>query len=89
MLVWTLARSGKMRRIAVDGCIMVNDADGYLRGRGRVGIAYRPEALAQAFLRSGQLVRVLEDWSPSPSRASSSIVPGIGRCRQVCAPSLT
>ena len=38
---------------------------GHSRGRGRVGIAYRPEALAQPFLRSGQLVRVLEDWSPS------------------------
>ena len=55
-----------MRRISVDGCVMVNDAalatgaavDG-------LGIAYTPEALAEPFLRSGQLVRVLEDWSPS------------------------
>ena len=29
------------------------------------GIAYTIEALAEPFLRSGQLVRVLEDWSPS------------------------
>ena len=65
-LVWTLARSGKMRRIAVDGRVMVNDAD--LATRAAVdglGIAYTLEALAQPFLRSGQLVRVLEDWSPS------------------------
>jgi DNA-binding transcriptional LysR family regulator len=30
-----------------------------------LGIAYTPEALAEPFLRSGQLIRVLEDWSPS------------------------
>jgi DNA-binding transcriptional LysR family regulator len=29
-----------------------------------LGIAYTNEALADPFLRSGQLVRVLEDWSP-------------------------
>jgi DNA-binding transcriptional LysR family regulator len=29
-----------------------------------LGIAYTPEAMAEPFLRSGQLVRVLEDWSP-------------------------
>ena len=65
-LVWQLARSGKMRRIPVEGRVMVNDAD--LAARAAVdglGIAYTPEALAQPFLRSGQLVRVLEDWSPS------------------------
>ena len=45
---------------------MVNDAA--LATRAAVdglGIAYTPEALAEPFLRSGQLVRVLEDWSPS------------------------
>jgi hypothetical protein len=30
-----------------------------------LGIACTIEALAEPFLRSGQLVRVLEDWSPS------------------------
>jgi DNA-binding transcriptional LysR family regulator len=30
-----------------------------------LGIAYTIEALAEPFLRSGQVVRVLEDWSPS------------------------
>ena len=30
-----------------------------------LGIAYTIEPLAGVFLRSGQLVRVLEDWSPS------------------------
>ena len=65
-LVWQLVRSGKTRRISVDGRIMVNDAD--LATRAAVdglGIAYTPEALAEPFLRSGQVVRVLEEWSPS------------------------
>jgi DNA-binding transcriptional LysR family regulator len=30
-----------------------------------LGVAYTIEALAEPFLRSGQLVRVLEDWSPA------------------------
>lgn len=65
-LVWQLVRSGKMRRVPVDGRVMVNDAD--LATRAAVdglGIAYTPEALAEPFLRSGQLIRVLEEWSPS------------------------
>jgi hypothetical protein len=35
------------------------------RSIGVLGIAYTIEALTEPFLRSGQLVRVLEDWSPS------------------------
>jgi DNA-binding transcriptional LysR family regulator len=30
-----------------------------------LGIAYTPESVAEPFLRSGQLTRILEDWSPS------------------------
>jgi DNA-binding transcriptional LysR family regulator len=30
-----------------------------------LGLAYTLEALAKPFLRSSQLIRVLEDWSPS------------------------
>jgi DNA-binding transcriptional LysR family regulator len=45
---------------------MVNDADLAVRAAiDGLGIAYTLESLAQPFLRSGQLVRVLEDWSPS------------------------
>jgi DNA-binding transcriptional LysR family regulator len=65
-LVWPLVRSGKTRRISVEGRVMVNDAD--LATRAAVdglGIAFTPEAVAEPFLRSGQLVRVLEEWSPS------------------------
>jgi DNA-binding transcriptional LysR family regulator len=45
---------------------MVNDIDLAVRAAvDGLGIAYTIEALAQPFLRSGQLVRVLEEWSPS------------------------
>jgi DNA-binding transcriptional LysR family regulator len=50
----------------VDGRVMVNDPDLAVRAAvDGLGIAYTIEALAEPFLRSGQLVRVLEDWSPA------------------------
>jgi DNA-binding transcriptional LysR family regulator len=50
----------------VDGRVMVDDPDLAVRAAvDGLGIAYTIEALAEPFLRSGQLVRVLEDWSPS------------------------
>jgi DNA-binding transcriptional LysR family regulator len=65
-LAWPLLRNGTARRISVDGRVMVNDAQ--LATRAAVdglGIALTTEALAEPFLRSGQLVRVLKDCSPS------------------------
>jgi DNA-binding transcriptional LysR family regulator len=63
---WPLERSGKSRKISVDGRVMVNDPDLAVRAAvDGLGIAYTIEALAEPFLRSGQLVRVLEEWSPS------------------------
>ena len=44
---------------------MVNDMDLAVRAAvDGLGVAYTIETLAGPFLRSGQLVRVLEDWSP-------------------------
>ena len=64
--MWPFERNGKSRRISVDGRVMVNDTDLAVRAAvDGLGIAYTIEALAEPFLRSGQLVRVLEDWSPS------------------------
>jgi DNA-binding transcriptional LysR family regulator len=63
---WWFERNGNSQKISVDGRVMVNDPD--LAARAAVdglGIAYMIEAQAEPFLRSGQLVRVLEDWSPS------------------------
>jgi DNA-binding transcriptional LysR family regulator len=63
---WPFERNGKSRKIPVDGRVMVNDPDLAVRAAvDGLGIAYTLEALAEPFLRSGQLVRVLEDWSPS------------------------
>jgi DNA-binding transcriptional LysR family regulator len=63
---WQFERNGKAQKISVDGPVMVNDPDLAMRAAvDGLGIAYTIEALAEPFLRSGQLVRVLEDWSPA------------------------
>jgi DNA-binding transcriptional LysR family regulator len=63
---WAFERDGKSRRLSVAGRVTVNDPDLAMRAAvDGLGIAYTVEALADPFLRSGQLVRVLEDWSPS------------------------
>ena len=63
---WQFERNGEARKISVDGRVMVNDPDLAVRAAiNGLGIAYTIESLAEPFLRSGQLVRVLEDWSPS------------------------
>jgi DNA-binding transcriptional LysR family regulator len=66
VLVWRFERNRKSRRVSVDGQVMVNDIDLAVRAAvDGLGIAYTTEAVAEPFLQSGQLVRVLEDWSPS------------------------
>jgi DNA-binding transcriptional LysR family regulator len=63
---WPFELNDKSRKISVDGRVMVNDPDLAVRAAvDGLGIAYTLEALAEPFLRSGQLVRVLEDWSPA------------------------
>jgi DNA-binding transcriptional LysR family regulator len=67
VFAWRFERNGKLRRrVSVDGRVMVNDIDLAVRAAvDGLGIAYAVEAVAEPFLQSGQLVRVLEDWSPS------------------------
>jgi DNA-binding transcriptional LysR family regulator len=63
---WPFERNRKTQRISGDGRVMVNDPELAVRAAvDGLGITYTIEALAEPFLRSGQLVRVLEDWSPS------------------------
>lgn len=63
---WQFERGGTSRKMSVNGPVMVNDPDLAMRAAvDGLGIAYTIEALAEPFLRSGQLVRVLEDWSPA------------------------
>jgi DNA-binding transcriptional LysR family regulator len=62
---WPFERNGKSQRISVDGRVMVDDPALAVRAAvDGLGITYTLEALAEPFLRSGQLIRVLEDWSP-------------------------
>jgi DNA-binding transcriptional LysR family regulator len=62
---WRFERNGNKKRIAVSGSITVNDTEAAIRAAlCGLGIAYTLDALVEPFLRSGQLVRVLEDWSP-------------------------
>jgi hypothetical protein len=57
---------GKSPRISVDGRIMVNDPDLAIRSSAdALRISYTLEALAEPFPRSGPLMQVLENWSPS------------------------
>ena len=66
VFAWPLERNRQSRRMSVDGRVMVNDPELSVRAAvDGLGIAYTLESLAEPFLRSGQLVRVLEDWSPS------------------------
>jgi DNA-binding transcriptional LysR family regulator len=66
VFAWPFERNRKSRRISVDGRVMVNSTDLAVRAAvDGLGIAYTIEALAEPFLRSGQLVCVLEDWSPA------------------------
>lgn len=66
VFAWSFERDGTSREVSVTGRVMVNNPDLAVRAAvDRLGIAYTIEAQAEPFLRSGQLVRVLEDWSPS------------------------
>jgi DNA-binding transcriptional LysR family regulator len=63
---WPLERNGKSRAISVSGRIIVNTPELALRAAiDGLGIAYAVAAQADPFVRSGELIRVLEDWSPA------------------------
>jgi DNA-binding transcriptional LysR family regulator len=63
---WHFERNGQSVAITVGGRIVVNDPELSIRAAvDGMAITYTAEALVLPFLHSGQLVRVLEDWSPS------------------------
>jgi DNA-binding transcriptional LysR family regulator len=63
---WEFECGGAARRISVDGPVIVNGAEFAVRAAADgLGLAYVPDALATPFLRSGQLIRVLEKWCPA------------------------
>jgi DNA-binding transcriptional LysR family regulator len=64
-LPWSFEHDSKTKRISSAGGVTVNDP--FLAVRAAVdgmGLAYTVESLAEPFLRTGQLVRVLESCSP-------------------------
>jgi len=61
---WQFERNGKAQQIAVAGRLTVNNPELAVRAAlDGIGIAYVPEGLVAPFLRTGQLMRVLESWS--------------------------
>jgi DNA-binding transcriptional LysR family regulator len=63
---WSFEHSGRTKRMSLAGAVTVNIPDLAVRAAiDGLGIAYTAEALAEPFLRTGQLVRVLERFSPS------------------------
>ena len=66
LLTWQFHLDGKSRRIAVNGPVIVNTVDLAVRAAlDGLGMAYAADSVVDPFLRSGQLIRVLEKWSPS------------------------
>jgi len=65
VLPWSFEWNGRTKRMTLAGAVTVSDP--YLAIRAAVdglGLAYTVEALAEPFLQTGQLVRVLEKSSP-------------------------
>jgi len=61
---WQFERNGKARQLSGSGRLTVNTPELALRAAlDGIGIARVPEELAAPFLRTGQLVRILESWS--------------------------
>lgn len=65
LYAWEFERNGRELKVRVDGQFIFNSIfqvrDAALEG---FGIAYVPEDLAQPYLSRGQLIRVLDEWSP-------------------------
>lgn len=65
LYAWEFEKDGREQRIRVDGQIVMNTAtmivDAALDGH---GIGFLPDDMVSAHLRSGRLVRVLQDWCP-------------------------
>ena len=60
---WHFQRNGKSRAVATQGRLTVNNTELALRAAlDGLGIGYLPEELAAPFVRTGQLMRVLESW---------------------------
>jgi DNA-binding transcriptional LysR family regulator len=63
---WQFERQGTTLSVPVAGRVIVNSCELALHAAADgIGIAYVIESQAEPLIRSGQLVRVLQDWSPT------------------------
>lgn len=63
---WPFTREGTRRRIAVHGSVTVNSSELAMRAAiDGLGLAFINDVVAAPFLRSGQLIAMLADWSPA------------------------
>ena len=64
-LPWRFRKGDNQVEVAVEGSLTVNDLDLALRaGLDGVGVVQLPEALTEAYVSQGRLVKLLADWSP-------------------------
>ncbi len=62
---WRLERNGSRKLVSVHGSLTVDGADTAIRAAlDGLGLVYTLDALAEPYLQSGQLVRVMVNWSP-------------------------
>ena len=63
---WSFERNGKIKRVGVAGGLIVNSAELAIRAAvDGLGLVYTSEAMAAPYLQTGQLVTVLDGWSPT------------------------
>ncbi|MDB5725876.1 MAG: LysR family transcriptional regulator [Novosphingobium sp.] len=65
LYAWEFGQDGRDLNVRVDGPLILNDVPMILTAAAEgIGLACVMEDQAEAFLKSGRLVRVLEDWCP-------------------------
>jgi DNA-binding transcriptional LysR family regulator len=65
LYAWEFEKDGRTMNVRVDGQVIFNGLGVMVKAAlAGTGLAYLPEGAVQPFIRSGQLVPVLEDWSP-------------------------
>ena len=65
LYAWEFEKDGKELRIRVDGQLTFNNSYAMIdAARQGFGIAYLPNSIVEPHLASGDLVQVLDDWSP-------------------------
>lgn len=65
LYAWEFAKDGRELRVRVDGQFIFNSSYGQVEAAlNGYGIAYLPESIVAPAIQTGQLVQVLDDWSP-------------------------